>query len=488
MPYVFRQRDEVAPAGEYRLLPFRFMRWSDDEVLVTNDVGEFVFVSAADFAALCEHRLNADSVSYANLRARHILDDAHSQLPLDLLATKYRTKKSFLEGFTSLHMFVVTLRCNHSCHYCQVSRVSEDRARFDMDVETADRAIALMLQSPAQYLKVEFQGGEPLLNVSLIKHIVLTTKAAAGSRKVEFVIATNLSVLDDDVLEFCATHGIQLSTSLDGPAWLHDANRPFRGSGSSSHSLLVQNLERARSVLGHEQVSALMTTTQLSLDNPEVIIDEYVRLGFSSVFLRAISPYGFAVKSGKAWEYSEREFLEFYRRGLQHVIQVNRAGTRLVETYSQILLRRMLTPFGTGYVDLQSPCGAGINAVAYNYDGEVYPSDEARMLAAMGDKTFLMGNARTHSFSQLFGGPVVVGLQAASVVEVLPGCSDCAFAPYCGADPVYHWAVQRDPIGHRPTSGRCHKHMGMFRHLFTLMRSGDEFVRDLFTSWAVEEG
>jgi hypothetical protein len=32
-----------------------------------------------------------------------------------LLATKYRTKKAFLDGFTSLHIFVVSLRCEHSC-------------------------------------------------------------------------------------------------------------------------------------------------------------------------------------------------------------------------------------------------------------------------------------------------------------------------------------------------------------------------------------
>src|SRR5437763_7872959 len=89
-------------------------------------------------------------------------NDSSSPL-LDVLATKYRTKRSFLEGFTKLHIFVTTLRCEHSCVYCQVSRQTLDRKRFDMSRETADRSLDLMFRSPASHLTLEFQGGEPLL-------------------------------------------------------------------------------------------------------------------------------------------------------------------------------------------------------------------------------------------------------------------------------------------------------------------------------------
>ena len=45
-----------------------------------------------------------------------------------------------------------------------------------------------------------------------------------------------------------------------------------------------------------------------------------------------------------------------------------------------------------GYVDLQSPSGLGLSVLVYNYDGDVYASDEGRMLAEVGDKTFRLGN------------------------------------------------------------------------------------------------
>ena len=102
-----------------------------------------------------------------------------------------------------------------------------------------------------------------------------------------------------------------------------------------------------------------MTTTQLSLQHPIEIIDEYVRQGFHSIFLRPISPYGFAVKSAKKTGYQLDEFLNFYKVGLEHILNINRSGYSLAEVYAKILLTKILTPYGTGFVDLQSPAGAG---------------------------------------------------------------------------------------------------------------------------------
>src|SRR4029079_4667514 len=167
-----KDRFASAPRGAYTLLPFRFMRWPDGDVLLTNDAGEFLFLDAGTFTALHQQRLSLDSNVYKDLKAKHFLADADVRLSLDLLATKFRTKKAFLEGFLKLHLFVVTLRCDHSCPYCQVSRVTEDKTRFDMSRETAARAIDLMFQSPSRALKVEFQGGEALLNFDLVRWCV----------------------------------------------------------------------------------------------------------------------------------------------------------------------------------------------------------------------------------------------------------------------------------------------------------------------------
>jgi len=175
--------------------------------------------------------------------------------------------------------------------------------------------------------------------------------------------------------------------------------------GGNSYEITVQNIERARAILGRQHVAALMTTTRLSLDYPKEIIDEYVRLGFHSIFLRPMSPYGFAARAHAKTGYEGERFLDFYRTGLAYIIQLNRQGVDLSEAYAKILLTKILTPFPTRLVDLQSPAGAGISVVVYNYDGDVYASDEARMLAEMGDKRFRIGNIHTVTTRRSSVGP-----------------------------------------------------------------------------------
>lgn len=466
----------------YRLLPLRFLRFDDARTLVVNDAGEFHLLDHADFARFVARELPRDSAAYLDLKAKHFLFDSGSAAPFELLATKYRTKKAFLDGFTSLHLFVVSLRCEHSCHYCQVSRVSADRTRYDMSEETARRALDLAFRSPSPSLKLELQGGEPLLNFERVRQIVVEgrRRGAEERRDVEIVVTSNLALLTDEMLAFFREHGVFLSTSIDGPAELHDANRPRPG--NDSHARAVDGVRRARAALGFERVAALMTTTRRSLAMPEEIVDEYVRLGFRSIFLRPLSPYGFARRSAGTTGYSMREFLDFYARALDRILAVNRAGTYLAESYAQLLLTRLLTPFPTGYVDLQSPAGAGIGAVVYNYDGDVYASDEARMLAEMGDHRFRLGNVHRDSYQAIFGGETLRTIVASSVAESIPGCADCAFVPYCGADPVHHYATTGDLVPHIPTSDFHEKNFFLIKHLLTLY-DRDAETRRIFWSW-----
>jgi uncharacterized protein len=480
---VFHPPSHYTPRGDrYELLPFRFMDFGPDKIVV-NEVGEHEILQSTDFQALVEHRLESEARIYENLKAKHFLRDSPSNTPLVLLATKYRTKRAFLEGFTRLHIFVVTLRCDHSCHYCQVSRVSMNKEKYDMTRESADRALDLTFRSPAKNIKIEFQGGEPLLNFELIRYITEGAKRRneVARKDVQFVVATNLSFLDDDILAYLKEHRISVSTSLDGPEFIHNANRPRPG--NDAYETTIRGIERVRRAVGGDAVSALMTTTKLSLEHPEAIVDEYAQHGFDRVFLRPLSPYGFAIKTQAKTGYELDAFLTFYKRALDHVIEMNRQGRWMVEIYAQLLLTKILTPFATGYVDLQSPAGAGISVAVYNYDGDVYATDEARMLAQMGDTTFRLGNVHADSYEDIFGGELLRSLVAASCVESLPGCSDCAFHTFCGADPVENYATQGDIFGHRPTSRFCGRNMEIIRHLLRLYHGEDPFVRQLFWAW-----
>lgn len=289
--------------------------------------------------------------------------------------------------------------------------------------------------------------------------------------------------MTDDILFYFRDEGVKVSTSLDGPAFLHNRNRPRPG--KNSYEKAVKGIERSRAILGKENVAALMTTTAASLDYPVEIVDEYVRREFHSIFLRPISPYGFAVKTRHRTGYEMDRFLAFYKRGLSHILDVNRGGYRLAEVYTQILLTKILTPYSTRYVDMQSPAGEAWNVLVYNYDGDVYASDESRMLAEMGDRTFRLGNVHKDTRRTIFTSDPALRMFQASCNQALAGCSDCAFQMYCAADPVYHHATQGDMYGSRPTSGLCARNMEVFKHLFSLIEQNDPDTMRILWSWIV---
>src|SRR4029077_16430287 len=96
----FQDRDAFRSMLGYRLLPFRFHRFTEAEVLLVNEAGEHLFLPATDFTRFARHELRSDEDSYLNLKGKHFLTDSESHVPQDLLAVKFRTRKAHLEGFT----------------------------------------------------------------------------------------------------------------------------------------------------------------------------------------------------------------------------------------------------------------------------------------------------------------------------------------------------------------------------------------------------
>jgi His-Xaa-Ser system radical SAM maturase HxsB len=475
---------QPAAGSAYRLLPFRFGRLPTrpNEILVTGDSGRFTFLTESDFSAFADHRMDPASELAVDLEGRDLVHRGDGPIPLDRHAIAWRTRKAFVFEGPTLHIFVISLRCHHSCGYCQVSRQAEGNSGFDMDDVTAQASVDRLFESPARQLTVEFQGGEPLLAFERIRSIVedIIARNQTGQRSITFVLASTLHGITAEQLAFFREHRFELSTSLDGPETLHNLNRPLPS--RDSYARTMAGVAAARTVLGTDHVNALTTLTRASLAQPEAIVDHYIEQGFTSIFLRPLSPYGFAKRGLARMGYSTDEFMVFYRRALTHLIRRNLEGHTLSEAYASLLLTSILTPYAHGYMDLRSPAGAGLGVLLYNYDGKVYPSDEARMLAAQGDERFCLGLAQTPYRDLMLSEPMQAIL-GAGLTEGLAGCSDCVFQPYCGADPIDAYARQGDVYGHRPTSAFCARQTAMFELLFGCIRDGDPDVMRVFQSW-----
>jgi sulfatase maturation enzyme AslB (radical SAM superfamily) len=289
--------------------------------------------------------------------------------------------------------------------------------------------------------------------------------------------ATNLALLSDDVLEFCGDHNILISTSLDGPADLHNKNRPRPG--GDSYQRTIAGIRRAREKLGHDRVGALMTTTAASLSRAKDIVDEYVTQGFDGIFLRPLSPYGFAIKTKTYQGYRSDTWNRFYFDGLAYILDLNRQGVPFTEYYAQTIVTKMLAPFSTRYVDLQA---RRHRHQCHRLQLRWRCVPQMRADVGDGHKNFRLGNVHQDSYEQIMLSDQLLEPLEQSFLGSVPMCSECAFEPYCGADPVFHFGTQGDYVGRKPESEFCNRNMAIFRHLIQLMRT-DESARDIFRRW-----
>lgn len=351
-----------------------------------------------------------------------------------------------------------------------------------MTPSVAQKVVDMVFKSPSPIIKIEFQGGEPLLNWEVIKTIVEYAEALNKSKKknLEFVLCTNLTLTTEEILDYLKIHNVLISTSLDGPQEIHNKHRVFRA-GGGTYELFREKFNLSKTILGLERIAALMTTTRHSLPHFRNIINEYINFGFQGAFIRPLNPFGFAKIDRKELEYGVDDFIKAYKDALSYIIDINLKGTFFVEYYASLFLARILTPFSSGFMDLQFPAGVGISGVIYDYDGSVYPSDEARMMAKAGNKKFYLGNVTQDSYLNVFDGKLLHELIQKSCAEILPGCSTCAFQIYCGSDPIRNYSEQGDIIGHRPTSEFCAINKAILNYLFELLRNEDN--NDVFWSW-----
>ena len=462
----------------YRLLPFNFLRIAGLEVLV-NEVGDMQFVPEGTVREIVEKRLDKRNDLYKTLHANFFITDTPIHPLFDVYVERLSEKKSFLDSHTALHIFVLTLRCNQNCIYCQASSQQETSCHVTMSKHTMEKAVNLMFKSRSPHLTMEFQGGEPSLEYDILKFGIEKAEEinATEKRHITYVLCTNSINLTDRILELCKHNKVLISTSLDGPAFLHNKNR----GKLDSYEKVVAGISKARKLLGYDNVSALMTTSFDGLNYPIEIVDEYVKLGFSNIFIRALNPYGLAAENDD-WEDYTNRFILFYKTALDHIIELNLNGTFFREEYATIILRKMITSFNSGFVDLQSPAGIVNSVIVYNYDGYVYASDESRMLAEMNDYTFRLGSIDDDYESIVYGRKVRDFAKVWSN-ETLAGCSDCALKVFCGADPVRNYTIQRDMYGYRPESLLCKKNKAIIEYIIELIIKRGEEVLPVFKSW-----
>ena len=232
-------------------------------------------------------------------------------------------------------------------------------------------------------------------------------------------------------------------------------------------------------------VDALMTTTRKTLDCWKELVDLYVDLGIRNIHIRPLNPFGFASKTWKMIGYTMDEYMEFYNQVLSYIIELNQQGIQIMEGTASTL-KKILSPTDPNFVDIRSPIGSGTGQLPI-IDGKIYPSDEGRMVAAMGDDYFLLGEVGKTTYEEIVGHSTVKTLAMSSLLDSLPMCHSCWNAPYCGVRPMHNYMNTKDLFGQRPNTLKCKEHMGIAETLFSYLHNDtDQSIQKIFRRWIID--
>ncbi|MDM9627636.1 His-Xaa-Ser system radical SAM maturase HxsB [Rhizobium sp. S152] len=370
-------------------------------------------------------------------------------------------------------ILVPTLRCNLACSYCQVSRVNENARGHDWDDETLKSVLAWLDSLKTDTIKIEFQGGEPLLRLDLLKAV--RTYARDRFKKAEFVVCTNLQEVTDEAWEFLASEDTSISTSLDPTIELHERHRTCSGKSTS------QFLENLRHAIGAfpDRVSALPTFDIDALPAPRDVIETYSAFGFRSIYLRPVNHQGFARKRFRTQDISF-VWNDYVRRFVMALIEYNaRADVPLEEFYFSHCLRRVLRGGHDGHVDLRNPNIVGRSYLVIDHDGAFYPTDEARMVTRLGQIDLRMGDIKSGLDRSIVD---VLNAEATNLFD--PDCVHCPYQAFCGVDLIDDLSRYGRIDLPRHRTDFCQRHTAIFDLVFELIYSDDPNVRASIALWS----
>jgi len=453
-----------------RSWPLRF-RETSDRLLFTDDAGGWFRATEGFLERYAEDRLSPGDTAFLQSGGQifgQVGDLAHT-------AFAWRWARRLTTASPLSYIILVpTLRCGLSCDYCQVSRAPLQAKGFDWSAETLSQVLAFLGRLETDEIKIEFQGGEPTLRLDLLSQV--RDFCRTRFKVSQFVVCTNLQDVAPETWAFLEADDTFTSTSIDGDI---DTHQRQRTANREQTRRFFDNIEAAVRRLGADHLSALPTIDPNAPPDLGSLISTYENLGLRSIYLRPINYHGFARRQpANADQYASWRGL--YDAFIELLIERNaRTGTLMEEFYFSLHLRRFLAAGQDNHVDVRNPNLLGTNYLLIDHDGTLYPTDEARMLARMGQADLSIGHVRLGIDAQRRD-----QLNQFSMNNFDPDCIHCAYQPYCGTDIVDDLSRYGRIDMPRHQTWFCQRQLQVFDKIVELIYRDDTATRASLAHWA----
>ena len=269
----------VKSAQDWAVLPYNSKK-INSHYLVSNFLGNWDFLVPDEFRRLEQLCPETNDGLFDRLYDKGIVVKKENMAKL---IAGYRNLNANLFTDTTLHIAVVTTRCNLACNYCQTASNNP----LDMNIEVATRIIKYLFDVRNPNITLELQGGEPLLNWDTVKFLVEhTRKFNTTNKNIHICMVTNGILLSEEKIDFLLDHNVSICISLDGPEHLHNSNRVF-DNGKGSYKFAIAAIQRLKDAYKKRKISKpidlLPTFTKHNIPFVKDVIDEHVKWGSKQI-------------------------------------------------------------------------------------------------------------------------------------------------------------------------------------------------------------
>ncbi len=316
----------------------------------------------------------------------------------------------------AMDLFVVQ-SCNLSCLYCYGDDGTYGERAW-MSEKTAMQAVDWLIDASGcvKTLRINFFGGEPLLNFPLMKTIVsyVLARGEAAEKKTLFQVTTNGTLLDDEIIIFLQKHDFKVLVSLDGPKDIHDKQRRFADGGGSYDAVTKHLGSLIASVPDTDVHAVIMGDT-----DPKVVINALEGFGFRGISVLPASGSLFSKADEGKENRDSAAILQRMEEEAELWIDLARKrdimGLQHLKSYSQFAAAlKTLLQNRKNY----HPCGAAIGLVAVSCSGDIYPCHRF-----VGQNHYRIGN--------IFSKELDRTSYLKSPVMTSENCIDCFARFYC---------------------------------------------------------
>jgi len=184
----------------------------------------------------------------------------------------------------------ITSRCNLACNYCIFGGSYENVEHLSnrtMPIEIADKAIEFFKKRAQKEgeLRVDFFGGEPMLEFPLIEHVVYTLKPWAKLRNQELKvsISSNGTIMNDKILDFLICNNVYFQISMDGEKEIHDAKRKYKNSDVGSFDIIMRTIQliynrNPEYFKTNLRLKSVLTTDSLNTDGTDFFNNKFIQV------------------------------------------------------------------------------------------------------------------------------------------------------------------------------------------------------------------